>query len=103
MGSTAAIIIRKEKDLVAHFRQARAVSPATAQSLTALRLDDGRALGRLRTHEVIREGATGTFYLDEPRWLALCQTRRRMALLAVLIIAGLGIASALAGRGLLSF
>ncbi len=103
MGTTAAIIIRKEKDLVAHFLQARAVSPATAQSLSALRLDDGRALRRLCSRAVIREAPGGTFYLDEPRWVALGRMRRRVMLVAVLIVVGLGIATALSGRGLISF
>jgi len=103
MGTTAAIIIRKEKDLVEHFQQARAVSPATAQSLSALRLDDGTALTHLRSRAVIREGAAGTFYLDEPSWLALGRIRRRIILIAVLIVVGLGITTALTGRGLLSF
>ena len=103
MGTTAAIIIRKERDVVAHFQQARALSPATAQSLSALGLDDGTALRRLRSRAVIREGAGDTFYLDEPGWLALGRIRRRLILVAVLIVVGLGIATALAGRGLISF
>jgi hypothetical protein len=104
MGTTAAIIIiRKEKDLVSHFQQAQAVSLATAQSLGALGVGDGTALRRLRSRAVIREASPGTFYLDEPSWLALGRTRRRLILIALLIVVGLGIATALTGRGLISF
>ena len=99
MGAAAAIIIRREKDLVAHFQQARAVSSSTAQSLGALRVDDGTALRRLRARAVIREGAPGTFYLDEPSWLALRSSRRRMITVLLLIAVGLGIAAALASPG----
>ena len=87
MGAAAAVIIRKEKDLVAHFRDVRAVSPETAQSLGALRVhEDAMALRRLRNRAVIRQGAPGTYYLDEPSWEALGRLRRRLILVALIII-----------------
>ncbi len=97
--AAAAIIIRKEKDLVAHFQQARAISPSSAQSLGALRVEDGMALRRLQERAVIREGAPGMFYLDEPSWLALRHTRRRVITVLLLIVVALGITAALASRG----
>jgi len=103
MGAAAAIIIRKEKDLVTHFRHARALSPATAQRLGALGVDEGTALRRLRNRAVIREATPGAFYLDEPSWLALGRTRRRLILVALVIVVAMGIATALIGRGLISF
>ena len=98
MGAAAAVIIRREKDLVAHFRQARAVSPSTGQSLGALRVEEGRALRRLRVRAVIREGAPGTFYLDELSWVALRNTRRRMITMVLVIAVALGVSAALASR-----
>ena len=98
MGATAVIIIRMEKDLVAHFLQSRAVSVATAQSLGALGVDDGTALRRLRARAVIREGAPGAFYLDEPSWHALRSDRRRLITVLLPIAVGLGIAAALLSR-----
>lgn len=87
MGVAPAIILRKEKDLVSHFRDARALSPDSAQSLGALRLDeDGMALRRLLSRAVIRKGAAGTYYLDEPSWEALGRTRHRLILVALLIV-----------------
>lgn len=99
MGATAAaIIIRKERDLVAHFQQERAVSSATAKSLAAMRIDESLALRRLREHAVIREAAPGTFYLDEPSWWALSRTRRRMLAILLLIALALALTAVLTTR-----
>lgn len=96
MGAVAAaVIIRKEKDLVAHFVQARAVSVATAQAPATLRIDQGLAFRRLREHAVIREGAPGTFYLDEPSWEALRRTRVRIVTVILLVVLTLGISMAI--------
>lgn len=95
----AAIIIKKEKDLVSHFQQARAVSVATARTLGSLQVDDERTLRRLQQRAVIREGAPGTFYLDEPSWLALQFVRRRMVGVAVLLALMVIIATVLLVRG----
>ncbi len=97
-GAVAAIIIRKEKDLVAHFQRARALSPATAQSPGALGIEEGTALRRLRDRAVIREGAPGTLYLDEPSWQALRRTRQRMVAVMLIIVIALAIIAALASR-----
>lgn len=80
-----AVIIRKEKDLVSHFQQARAISVATARTLGTLQVDEDGTLRRLRQRAVIREGCPGTFYLDEPSWLALQFVRRRLVGVAVLL------------------
>ena len=97
MGVAPAIILRKEKDLVAHFRDARALSPDSAQSLGALRLDeDGMALRRLLNRAVIRKGAPGTYYLDEPSWEALGRIRHRLMLVVLILLLG---AAALAFAG----
>jgi len=97
MGVAPAIILRKEKDLVAHFRNARALSPDSAQSLGALRVDEEAiALRRLRNRAVIRQGGPGTYYLDEPSWEALGRIRRRLMLVALILLLG---ATALALTG----
>ena len=96
MGAVAAaVIIRKEKDLVAHFVQARALSIETAQSLGTLRIDEGVGFRRLRERAVIREGAPGAFYLDEPSWEALRRTRLRMVTVMLLVALTLGISLAI--------
>jgi len=69
MGVAPAIILRKEKDLVAHFRDARAVSQDSAQSLGALRVDeDAMALRRLRNRAVIRQGLGGAALAFAGSW-----------------------------------
>ena len=95
MGATAAIILaQREQDLIDLFLRERAVSLETARSLPAMHVDADRALRGLQSRAVIREGAPGTFYLDEARWLAVRQGRRRM-IMALLCI-GVAVAVALA-------
>jgi hypothetical protein len=84
--AVAAIIIRKEKDLVAHFRAAGAISPATALTPEALGVHQRIAWERLVIRAVIREAAPGSFYLDEPSWVALRRTRQRLAIVMVVIV-----------------
>jgi hypothetical protein len=99
MGAVAAaIIIRREKDLVAHFRTAGSMSAASAQTLSALRIEDGMILRRLRKRAVIRESAPGTFYLDEPSWLAIRGIRRRMVTVMLLVVLAFAIAAVIAAR-----
>ena len=87
MGATAvAIIISKEKDLVAHFRLAGALSATTAKSVTELGVDTRLAWNILERHAIIRETGRGLYYLDEVAWLAHQKRRRRMAM-TVLVIA----------------
>ncbi len=97
MSEMAAIVIHRERQLVAQFRRANATSMSRATTLDALGIADRLAFRRLRRHAVIREASPGTFYLDEPSWDALVQGRRR--LLLILLVAGLALGGALvAGR-----
>ncbi len=94
MGATAAIIIAKrERDLVDHFLRERAVSLETAKSLPAMYVDVDRVFRRLKSRAVIKEGAPGMFYLDEARWAAVRQRRRRMviALLCIGVVVALAV------------
>ena len=93
MGAPAVAIIirRKENDLVQHMRDAGALSPDTAKSLSDLQLDaDDFALKRLHRRAVVREVHQGEYYLDEEVWRAVKNTRRRLAaMLVILIVLGL--------------
>ncbi len=82
MGAAAAvaIIIKRERDLVDHFRRAGATSPEMAQTPFALGVEQRFAWDRLVDRGVIRTGMSGTFYLDEASWEAL---RRRRPMIAV--------------------
>ena len=84
--AVAAIIVRREREVVDDFRAAGATSRETAQSYTASGPGASLAIRRLRGHAVIREAAPGTYYLDEEVWAAVRRTRRRIATLILLIV-----------------
>jgi hypothetical protein len=92
--AVAAIIIRHEKDLVAHFRATGSLTPDSAKSLSALGSHTDVAFRRLQRRAVIRESNPGFYYLDEPSWQAHQAARRRIMLLLVSLVI-LGIAAAL--------
>ena len=77
---------RAEHEVVDDFRAAGAISPATAQSYTAVGLGHSRAVSRLHNRAVIREAAPGLFYLDEEVWAAVRRTRRRLAIVMLSIV-----------------
>jgi hypothetical protein len=83
----AAIIRRREQEVVDDFRAAGATSPATALSYAAIGLSDTFAVERLRNRAVIREAAPSTYYLDEEVWTAVRRTRRRIATLVLSMMA----------------
>ncbi|HEX9127704.1 MAG TPA: hypothetical protein VF850_00935 [Gemmatimonadaceae bacterium] len=85
--AVAAVLIRREKEVVDDFRAAGATSRETAQSYTAIGLGQSVGLKRLRDRAVIREAAPGTYYLDEEVWIAVRRTRRRIATIFLLILA----------------
>lgn len=91
--AAAAIIRRREMEVVDDFRAAGAISRETAQSYTAIGLGESLGLRRLRNRAVIREAAPGTYYLDEEVWAAVRRTRGRIAtvFLAILVLFLLGV------------
>ena len=91
-------ILRKERRVVEHFRQAGAVSPARAMSLDDLHERHGMGLRRLRNRAVIREAQPGHFYLDEEVWHALGRTRRRVSLAVLALVVLLIVAVLAVGR-----
>ena len=95
--AAAAIIIKREKDLVEHFRRAGATSPQAAQSPGALGVEDNFVWRRLVHSAVIRTGAAGTYYLDEPAWEAMGRRRRRLAFIVAVAAVVFGLALYFAG------
>lgn len=83
----AAMLRRREREVVEDFRAAGATSPATAQSYTALGLGDSLAIKRLHNRAVIREAAPGMYYLDEEVWQAVRRTRARVATVVISMLA----------------
>ena len=83
----AAVILAKERHIVDRFRDVGVTSPASARRLDDVGVGEGLALRRLRRHEAIREASPGMFYLDEPVWNAVRNTRRRMLAVLLVIVA----------------
>ena len=95
MTAVAAGMIRREKEAVAVFRAAGAISPDTARPPDALGVTSDHTIRRLEQRAVLRPGRQpGTLYLDEPSWAAIRGIRRRMAI-AMLIIVLFGLGAAL--------
>jgi hypothetical protein len=97
MGASGAVavILLKEKHIVAAFRRAGATSPAAAAAPAAIGVDERLAFQKLKRRAVLREARSGLFYLDEPSWEALRRMRRRMALLLGLLVLVAALASLL--------
>lgn len=84
----AAVIVRREKELVALFRERGATTPATARTQSELGADNGVGWRRLTSRAVVRDAGDGRYYLDEPGWEALERGRHRL-LAVVLFVIGL--------------
>ena len=85
----AAVIIRREREVVDLFRAAGATSPAGAKSLDEVGVYEAWPLSRLRRRAIVREASPGRYYLDEEVWTAMRGMRQRIVLtfvgLAVLV------------------
>jgi hypothetical protein len=86
MGAAAAVILRKEHDVVASFRGAGATTPDNARRPEELGLDRHLVFHRLVTRAVLREAGEGRFYLDEASWNALRGIRRRLVMVILVVL-----------------
>lgn len=94
MTGAAVVIIRHEKDTVAAFRAAGALSADRARTPEELDIRHDVALRRLKSRAVLRPGKQpGSLYLDEPSWVALRSLRRRMAVVMLVIVVFAGVAT----------
>jgi hypothetical protein len=82
----AAVIRRKEREVVDDFRRGGATSPTTAKSLAELGLEDSWPVRRLQKRAVIREPQPGIMYLDEEVWAAVRRSRRSAAIVFIVIL-----------------
>lgn len=89
---TAAVMILKEKAIVAAFRNAGATSATTATTPAAVGIHERLAFRKLRQRAVLREAGPGLFYLDEQSWEALRRIRRQLALAAAILALVVGLA-----------
>jgi len=77
MSTVIAVVLMKERKMVARLRMAGAVNPAQARTLEELGIQRGIILRRLRERAVIRDAGGERYYLDEPSWAAVQRSRRR--------------------------
>ena len=98
--AVAAILRKREQEVIDDFRAAGATSPDRAQSYQAIGLGDALAIKRLHNRAVIREATPGMYYLDEEVWAAVVRTRRRLVVTLLSVIALLGLGALL---GLIKF
>ena len=101
MGAAAAVILRKERDIVSIYRGAGAVSADRARSPEELGIPRRLVFDRLVRRAVLREAGNGRYYLDEPSWEALRGIRHRVVII-VLILAVAAFAS-LVASGVVTF
>ncbi len=87
MGAAAAIIIRKERDIVRLYEQAGATSPAAARTPSDVGVHERVAFKILVRRAVLCEVGPDCYYVDVPRWNALRALRRRVAIAVILTLA----------------
>ena len=93
--AAAAIIVRKERDLVEMFIRAGATSPVAARTLNELNVHhEGLALRRLRNRAVVREADRG-YYVDLQSWEAFRRTRHRILLVVLVLVVIVAVGSAI--------
>ena|SRR5437764_11331457 len=101
MGAAAAVLLRREREIVDTYRGVGATGPDRARRPEELDVRQNFAFQRLVQRAVLRDAADGRYYLDEPRWNALRRMRHRMAfvmLIVVILVAG-GVIAFGAARG----
>lgn len=100
MGASVAaiVILRKQEDLVEHFRNAGATSGATAKSVDELGVDTRLVWHGMLRRAVVREASPGRFYLDEAAWEAMRDRRRVRVMIALAVVALLLVAVILLRR-----
>ena len=89
MSTVAAVILGKERRMVATFEGRGATSREQAMTLEQLGLSRGVILRRLRERAVIREAAHDHFYLDRESWAAVRRGRRRAVHVAAVVLLAL--------------
>jgi len=93
MTVVAAALVRRDREAVAVFRAAGALSPETARPPESLGVTSDMTIRRLQARAVLRAGRQpGTLYLDEPSWAASRWVGRRLAAVLLLIAFLAGVA-----------
>ena len=86
MGAAAAIIMRKQRDIVQTFRASGAVTRERARVPDDLGVDESLVFKGLVRRAELRDAGGGRYYLDEPSWNALRTLRQRMVVVIVFFV-----------------
>jgi hypothetical protein len=89
MGAAAAVILRKERDIVNMYRGAGATTPDRAKRPEEIGVHQRLAFERLVRRAVLRDTGGGAYYLDEQSWQALRSIRHRVAFVMLAIVVAL--------------
>jgi hypothetical protein len=98
MGAAAAIIIRKEKEIVRAFRNAGATTAAKSMSTSELGVDERVPFQILRRRQVLCETAPGRYYLDEMAWRRAIRRRKRLVITLLVAVILAAVATAYVSR-----
>jgi CubicO group peptidase (beta-lactamase class C family) len=88
MNHVVAVILAKERRMIARFMAAGATSRERARSLEQIGVTRGVILRRLRERAVVRQVGTDLYYVDQESWRAVRRMRRR----AISVIAAIALA-----------
>jgi hypothetical protein len=94
----AAVVIRKQRELIERFRHFDATRPERARSIDELGVDTRMVWAGLLRDGVIRESATGLFFLDEAAWAQHQRDRRRRLVIVLTVVAAATVAILLLRR-----
>jgi len=86
MGAAVAVLLAKERHIVAAFEQLGDVTPERARTPDEVGVDQRLAWRRLREREIVRDAGDGRYYLDVDVWRATRRLRRRMAVVLLTIV-----------------
>lgn len=87
MGGVVAVILIKERHIVEAFERAGATTPGRALTPADAGVDDvGIGWRRLCERAIVREAASGRYYLDVEVWQATRRTRHRIVLALAIIL-----------------
>jgi hypothetical protein len=96
MGAAVAIVVRKQREIVEVFEGARATSPDRARFPDELGIDTSHIFDGLVRRAVLRPIGDGRYYVDEPSWVAMRSTRRRVMVVLLVSAALLAVGLLLA-------
>ncbi len=87
MAAAAAIIVRKERDIVNTFRAAGALDAGSARDPFELGIGQRVPFNILVRRRVLRDAGNGRYFLDDARWTVIRGQRRRVAFAVLTVIA----------------